>query len=247
MKRLPNSYYLSLVLAPLGLVLFFSLAVVLALKLMGLTSAELSKLRPYIGVISQLLTFLAPLLFFSEGRRTVRELLIPRRLIDWSRHRYFGRNAWLALALSFLTMLGLAFLASALNVTLIKLLPESWGLSTNDSVGDGVHKLIDTLGGNYLIAFLIIGILPGITEEIFFRGYLQRVLKAWLGGDTHRAVLVSSIIFSAIHFSAVGLLYRFVMGMTLGYAREYTGRLMPGILMHIGNNTLALGLMAIAS
>jgi membrane protease YdiL (CAAX protease family) len=90
-------------------------------------------------------------------------------------------------------------------------------------------------GGELLFNLLIIALIPGIGEELIFRGIIQqeidRVLKKpWL------AVVFSSLIFSAIHFQFEGFLPRFLLGMILGLLLMWTRNLWLPILVHAFNN-----------
>jgi len=49
------------------------------------------------------------------------------------------------------------------------------------------------------INLLLIAVLPGIGEEIVFRGILQKNLE-WLTKNAHAAIWLSAILFSTIHF-----------------------------------------------
>jgi len=93
--------------------------------------------------------------------------------------------------------------------------------------------------GDYLLGLLIMGLLPAICEETLFRGGLQNFLTRW----TQRpwlAILVVSILFSAVHFSFYGFFPRMFLGIVLGYIYYYTGSLWLSILAHFFNNAIAV-------
>jgi len=90
-------------------------------------------------------------------------------------------------------------------------------------------------GGELLFNLLIIALIPGIGEELIFRGIIQQEIdralkKPWL------AVVFSSLIFSAIHFQFEGFLPRFLLGMILGLLLMWTRNLWLPILVHAFNN-----------
>jgi uncharacterized protein len=77
----------------------------------------------------------------------------------------------------------------------------------------------------------IIAVLPAIFEEACFRGALQRILiqlfkSAWPG------ILVTAIVFSAIHIQFQGFLPRMLLGTLLGAIYWYSGSLWVAILGH---------------
>lgn len=100
------------------------------------------------------------------------------------------------------------------------------------------------LGNNNLLniisSFLLLAVVPAICEETMFRGGLQNFLSRatknpWL------AIIIISIIFSAIHFSFYGFLVRTLAGVVLGAIFYYTGSLWLSIIAHFFNNALAIG------
>lgn len=90
-----------------------------------------------------------------------------------------------------------------------------------------------------LINLLVFALIPAFVEELFFRGALQhlfiKVCKSPLAG-----IIITAIIFSAIHGQFSGFLARFVLGALLGALYWYSGSLWPGIIMHILNNALQI-------
>lgn len=83
----------------------------------------------------------------------------------------------------------------------------------------------------YLISMIVIGVLPGILEELFFRGGLQNILTRWFKSPWV-AILVTAFIFSAIHLSFYGFFVRFALGIFLGVIFYYSGNLWLSMLFH---------------
>jgi uncharacterized protein len=92
---------------------------------------------------------------------------------------------------------------------------------------------------DYLIALLVIALAPAIFEETLFRGGLQKTLIGWTRSPLF-GIVVSSLIFSAVHFSFFGFLSRFALGMLLGYIFYYSGNIWLNILLHFLNNAAAV-------
>ncbi len=91
-----------------------------------------------------------------------------------------------------------------------------------------------------ILNILIIGVLTGFSEEVFFRGVTQRMI-----GETPilrgaGAVWVAAIIFSAAHFQFFGFIPRMLLGLFFGYLLLTTGSLWPGIFAHALNNSLVV-------
>ena len=55
----------------------------------------------------------------------------------------------------------------------------------------------------YIISLIVIGLLPGLFEEICFRAGLQNILTRWFKGPGV-AIILTAIIFSLIHISYYG-------------------------------------------
>ncbi|MCK5772339.1 MAG: CPBP family intramembrane metalloprotease [Thermoplasmata archaeon] len=83
-----------------------------------------------------------------------------------------------------------------------------------------------------------VSLLAPLSEEIFFRGYLFGALEKKLGGNP--AILITAVIFGLAHFNLVLFIPIFLMGLVLGWMRERTGSILPSILVHSMNNTLAI-------
>lgn len=86
--------------------------------------------------------------------------------------------------------------------------------------------------------FLLAAVLPGVVEEIMFRGYLQsRLLDRW---HPWAAIMWSAVLFAAAHLDfahAIGVL---PLGMWLGVVAWRAGSVWPAILCHAANNGAAL-------
>jgi uncharacterized protein len=63
---------------------------------------------------------------------------------------------------------------------------------------------------DYIISVLVIALLPAVVEEALFRGGLQNLLSRWFKLPIV-AVIITSIIFSAVHGSYLGFLSRFAL------------------------------------
>ncbi len=93
--------------------------------------------------------------------------------------------------------------------------------------------------GYFVVAIVFIAVVPGIGEEILFRGFLQNILKRIFKND-HAAVWAAAILFSAIHFQFYGFVPRMLLGALFGYLYLWTGNLLVPILAHFFNNSLSL-------
>lgn len=95
--------------------------------------------------------------------------------------------------------------------------------------GEGLQRVVILLG---------IAGLPAIFEELSFRGVLQPLLIR-ATGSAFWGILLTSIIFSAIHFQFYGFLPRVLLGALFGWMAHRSGSLLPGMVAHFVNNALA--------
>lgn len=77
---------------------------------------------------------------------------------------------------------------------------------------------------------LLLCVLPSITEELGFRGLLQPMLSGALGRK--KAVWMVAALFAAMHLSAYSFPYLVLVGLLLGWVRDRSRSLYPGMLIH---------------
>jgi hypothetical protein len=86
---------------------------------------------------------------------------------------------------------------------------------------------------------LIIAVLPALGEELLFRGYLQQKMCQWIRKPI-LAIIITAILFSAIHMQFLAFLPRFALGVVLGYLFYWSGSLWLPIIAHFLNNALVI-------
>ena len=113
---------------------------------------------------------------------------------------------------------------------------ERWMHEKEDLAGK-LTKFLTTISTTpqLLMALLTIAVLPGIGEEVLFRGVLQRKFIVWTG-NIHVGIWVAAALFSAIHVQFYGFLPRMLLGALFGYLYVWSGNLWVPILAHFVNN-----------
>lgn len=94
-------------------------------------------------------------------------------------------------------------------------------------------------GWDYVFTLLTIALAPAIFEEALFRGTLQRILTGW-SGNAFLGILVTSVLFSAIHGSYFGFLPRIGLGVILGLVYYYSTSLKLAMWLHFLNNAFVV-------
>lgn len=89
--------------------------------------------------------------------------------------------------------------------------------------------------------FIVIAVAAGITEEFFFRGSLQQLVKK-ICHNRHVTVWITAFIFSFIHFQFYGFVPRMLLGALLGYIFLWSGNLWIPVIVHTLNNALSVAL-----
>lgn len=92
---------------------------------------------------------------------------------------------------------------------------------------------------DYLVAMVIIAFLPALFEETFFRGGIQNLLTRWFKMPVV-AIVITSVIFSAVHGSYLGFLSRFALSVVLGFMYYRTGNLWLNAIGHFFNNAFGV-------
>ena len=91
----------------------------------------------------------------------------------------------------------------------------------------------------FALNIFMFGILAAVGEELLFRGLIQRLFSEWLKNN-HWAVIITALLFSALHMQFFGFLPRFVLGVFLGYLFVWTRSLWIPIFAHFVNNAAAV-------
>jgi len=193
--------------------------------------ANASKIAQLIGSI---VIFFVPAFFYA-------------RIVNKNPFKQLGFNKHISIKQIFI-VIAIAFAGLYLSGALARLneiIPISKNLSTyfkqmEDKYSEQVLIMANMKTiGDYLFSLLVIALAPAIVEETLFRGGLQNILvkwtkSAWVG------IIITSIIFSAIHFSYYGFLSRAMLGIVLGFIFYETKSLWLNILMHFINNGIAI-------
>jgi len=94
--------------------------------------------------------------------------------------------------------------------------------------------------GDLLLNLLMVGVVAGFAEEILFRGTIQKFLVEWWGNH-HIAIILTGLIFSAIHMQFYGLIPRWLLGILFGYIFYFTKNIWMPIIAHtVFNSTQVL-------
>ena len=94
-----------------------------------------------------------------------------------------------------------------------------------------IHSVIELLACTF-----VVGLMAGLSEEILFRGAMLRTMQD-SRLNTHVAVWIVAVLFSAFHMQFYGFIPRLLLGVWLGYLLVWTRSLWVPIIAHTLNNS----------
>lgn len=112
---------------------------------------------------------------------------------------------------------------------------------------DSLNSLVEKTYGNliqatnafeFLFVVLVVAIVPAISEEVMFRGFIQRSFEQKLKPII--AGLVTAVFFSLYHFNPYGFIPLAFLGFYFGFAAYYSKSLIIPIFLHFLNNFSAI-------
>lgn len=95
---------------------------------------------------------------------------------------------------------------------------------------------------DFIVSLIVMALVPSIFEEMLFRGSLQQVMVS-LTRNPVTGILLTSLLFSAIHISFYGFLPRLFLGLVLGYIFYESKNLWLSVIAHFINNAYTLVVM----
>jgi membrane protease YdiL (CAAX protease family) len=126
------------------------------------------------------------------------------------------------------TLIGLS--AWYVNLWLVSLLPVPEGNVTT------LEQIVEQ--PPLALALFAIGLLPAVCEEVLFRGVVLRGLASRFVPLV--AIVFSAALFSAYHMSLLQLLPTFTLGLLLGLLALRGDSVLPAMLAHLLNNSMAI-------
>lgn len=136
-------------------------------------------------------------------------------------------------------------LGLGLLIALLSPLTELGGLLTHEGMGPEVERYRRQIEAMFFqgidpwISLVLIAAVPGLCEEVLFRGYvlsgfLSKRRAAWL------AIVLTGAIFAAVHLQWYGFGVRFVLGAALAGVTLASRSLWPAVAMHALFNARAV-------
>ena len=97
-----------------------------------------------------------------------------------------------------------------------------------------------------VFGIISITIMAPLVEELLFRGAIQGHLQR-KGMKPLYAILIASAVFGIVHMNPIQIPFAFAIGMIFGWLYYRTGSVVPGMIGHFINNSIATIQMALLS
>lgn len=120
------------------------------------------------------------------------------------------------------------------------LAPSLWMGDIGPQPSHELQQMMKTVMASPL-GVIDITLLAPLVEEIVFRGAIERSLLSWHPFDARpwAAILLSAAFFGIAHLDLSQGIHAFLIGILLGWIYWRTSSILPGLIVHIVNNTSA--------
>jgi membrane protease YdiL (CAAX protease family) len=214
-------------------VVLYGLQAVRDIAQLNFTSPNVIKALWIMQIAGTTLPILATPVFFA--------FVIVKEPLDYLKYR--SRFPWLLILLVF----GIMFFSSPLiefltNINQRMVLPHflSWMRDKEDEAQKLTEAMLQmNTFWDMIKDVLLIGLLTAIVEEFMFRGCLQTIFQRWTK-NTHAAIWITAILFSAFHMQFFGFLPRLMLGVLFGYFVAWSGSVWTSVWAHFLNNATAV-------
>ena len=181
-------------------------------------------------------------------------IIAPYVFIKFNLHKRFGEFLKFTYVQGFLFTILILFCFMVVNSVLIQWnihiqFPEflsgfeNWA-QTQESKLALLTKFLTDFDSTeqFILGLLVIAVLPGIGEELLFRGLIQNLFHKTLK-NPHLAIWLSAFLFAAIHIQFYGVVPRMFLGALFGYIYYYSGNLLLPMFAPFLNNAFGLALI----
>lgn len=198
-------------------------------------------------------TIFLPLMITQGLTSLIGLIIIPVLYLKFSEHKsivpFFQRESDITKVFVIIPLLGISFLIAISPITEWNMsfqFPEalqefgSWARVQEDKMME-MTKLLTNFNSTaeFILGLVVIAVLPGIGEELVFRGLIQHEL--WRSSkNIHVAIWLSAFLFSAIHMQFFGFIPRLLLGALFGYLYYWSGNLLIPMVAHFFHNGFTL-------
>ena len=117
------------------------------------------------------------------------------------------------------------------------IVPSMWLQEVMPELPNLMQEGLEELMGSRL-GYVVVGLLAPLVEEVVFRGAILRALLKW-NQNYWLCIAISAALFGLSHFNPAQMPHAFLAGLLLGWMYYRTGSIVPGIVVHWVNNSVA--------
>ena len=117
------------------------------------------------------------------------------------------------------------------------LIPSSWLQEQMPELPNVAEQEFDLILKNRM-GYLVVGLLAPLVEELVFRGAVLKALLRWKQ-NPWVGIAISALLFALIHMNPAQMPHAFLIGLLLGWMYYRTDSIVPGVVYHWVNNTVA--------
>ena len=149
----------------------------------------------------------------------------------------FLRQKWAVVARHWIQTRPWVVLVWCVLAALGTIIPSGWLQEQMPELPNLVEEEFDMiLRDRY--GYFVVGLLVPLAEELVFRGAILRSLLKW-SSRPWVAILISAVLFSAAHMNPAQIPHTLLIGLLLGWLYYRTDSIVPGVVFHWVNNTVA--------
>jgi hypothetical protein len=149
----------------------------------------------------------------------------------------FLRQKWAVVARHWIQTRPWVVLVWCVLAALGTIIPSGWLQEQMPELPNLVEEEFDMiLRDRY--GYFVVGLLVPLAEELVFRGAILRSLLKW-NSRPWVAILISAVLFSAAHMNPAQIPHTLLIGLLLGWLYYRTDSIVPGVVFHWINNTVA--------
>lgn len=220
---------------------FVSIAIIISNLHVPMTQLKEALLNSTNANLSRTIQFIST--FFAMALPAI----IFARIVNRKPFSYIGFNSAISGKQVFI-LIGIVLIGLILSAALSELnamIPLSKSLAQSfKAMEEEYDKQVFAIANmktvqDYIMSLIIIALLPAIFEEMLFRGCLQPVMIN-ITKNVFAGILITGILFSALHGSFYGFLPRLALGLILGYIFYFSKNLWLSIIFHFFNNALGI-------
>lgn len=89
--------------------------------------------------------------------------------------------------------------------------------------------------------YVVVGLAAPLVEEMVMRGAVLRALLKW-SNDQWLCIAISATLFALLHMNPAQIPHAFLVGWLLGWLYYRTGSIIPGVIVHWVNNSVAFAI-----